>query len=116
MNSAKVTLNLPSKVCPTDEYSDVWAPTDPEMQEAVASRLEPELLSTASPIFSLNALNGLVDPSDEEANDVVRRINARKLVDPLYRGACSLEKEPEWGYVADLRRGHLGLVYVGSES
>lgn len=94
---------------------DVWAPTDPEMHAAVGSRLDPALLSSAAPIFSKEELEELVDPSDEDAIDVVRRINARKVTDPLFRGASTLELEAAAGYVACIQRGNLGLVYVGSE-
>lgn len=85
------------------------------MHAAVGSRLDPALLSSAAPIFSKEELEELVDPSDEDAIDVVRRINARKVTDPLFRGASTLELEAAAGYVACIQRGNLGLVYVGSE-
>ncbi|KAF5320184.1 hypothetical protein D9611_010302 [Ephemerocybe angulata] len=94
---------------------DVWAPTDPEMHASVASRLGPELLSPAAPIFSREELSELIDPADEEAMDVVRRINARKVTDPIFRGTHTLEVEPERGWIACLERGQLGLVWVGEE-
>ncbi|KAJ2923819.1 hypothetical protein H1R20_g13276, partial [Candolleomyces eurysporus] len=92
---------------------DIWAPTDPEMHAAVASRLGPELLSPSAPIYSDEELKQFVDPEDEDATNVLRRINARKVVDPLFRGTPILESEPENGYVSFLQRGKLGLVYIG---
>ncbi|TEB26484.1 FAD/NAD(P)-binding domain-containing protein [Coprinellus micaceus] len=98
-----------------DFCQDVWAPTDPEMHAAVAARLGPELLSPSAPIYSKEELDRLVDPLDEDALDVVRRINARKVTDRLFRGTYTLEAEAEGGYVTCLQRGRLGLMYIGDD-
>ena len=58
-------------------FSDVWAPTDPEMHASVASRLGPELLSPSAPIFSDEELKQLVDPEDEEEESRLREIIPR---------------------------------------
>jgi hypothetical protein len=85
------------------------------MHAAVAARLGPELLSPSAPIYSKEELDRLVDPSDEDALDVVRRINARKVTDRLFRGTYTLEAEAEGGYVTCLQRGRLGLIYIGDD-
>lgn len=85
------------------------------MHAAVAARLGSELLSPSAPIYSKEQLEKLVDASDEDALDVVRRVNARKVTDPLFRGTHTLEVEAEGGYVTCLQRGRLGLIYVGDD-
>ncbi|KAH6904965.1 hypothetical protein BKA70DRAFT_1226171 [Coprinopsis sp. MPI-PUGE-AT-0042] len=95
-----------------DFCKDIWAPVDPEMTAEVASRFGSELLSPAAPIFRPEDLEKLIDPSDEDALDVVKRANARKLVEPMFRGASSLETEPVRGFITCLERGKLGLVYL----
>ena len=112
MPNSGFTRSVALLICQTVS-SDIWAPTDPEMHAAVASRLGPELLSPSAPIFSDEELKQFVDPEDEDATNVLRRINARKVVDPLFRGTPILESEPENGYVSFLQRGKLGLVYIG---
>jgi flavine halogenase len=103
VNAEILSLSLPL---------DIWAPVDPEMTAEVASRFGSELLSPAAPIFRPEDLEKLIDPSDEDALDVVKRANARKLVEPMFRGASSLETEPVRGFITCLERGKLGLVYL----
>lgn len=89
---------------------DIFAPTDPDMHTAVGARLAPELLSPNAPILSEKEIAQVVDSNDEEATMVVHRVNARKAVDTLCRGADDLEVDNVNGYIANLQRGSLGLI------
>jgi hypothetical protein len=84
------------------------------MHERVASRYGSELLSPAAPIFKPEDLDQIVDPNDEDAVDVFKRANARKIVDPMFKGISSLESEPVKGFITCLQRGSLGLIYIAS--
>lgn len=89
---------------------DIFAPTDPDMHTAVGARLAPELLSPNAPILSEKEIAEVVDCNDEEATLVVHRVNARKAVDNLCRGADDLEVDNVNGYIANLEHGSLGLI------
>ncbi|TFK18107.1 FAD/NAD(P)-binding domain-containing protein [Coprinopsis marcescibilis] len=96
-----------------DFCKDVFAATDNDMVESVASRFSPELLSIAAPIFSADQLKRLVDPSDKDAVTVINRVNAVKALGPLYvTGPSSIENEPVNGYIACIEQGQLGLIKI----
>ncbi|KAH7922202.1 FAD/NAD(P)-binding domain-containing protein [Leucogyrophana mollusca] len=88
----------------------LFAPTDPEMYEAVGARLNPELLSSAGPILSEADVDLLVGDADEEAKHVLHEVNARKPIHTMYQPVDNFEAEAHVGFKAVLERGRLGLV------
>ncbi|KAF9445368.1 FAD/NAD(P)-binding domain-containing protein [Macrolepiota fuliginosa MF-IS2] len=90
---------------------DVFAPTDPEMIEAVGARLRPELLAPNAPIMSDEDIKKEAQ-GDEEIETVLHRVNARKPVNQLYQGPSNLQADDVNGLVARLVHGQLGLVRV----
>ncbi|TFK44724.1 hypothetical protein BDQ12DRAFT_673465 [Crucibulum laeve] len=95
-----------------DFCKDVFAPTDPELHEAVGARLHPELLAPNAPILSEAEITKAVAPGDEDAKLVLNRLNARKHVNTLYKGPDNLQVDSVDGYIANLVHGALGLVKV----
>ncbi|TFK18106.1 hypothetical protein FA15DRAFT_698203 [Coprinopsis marcescibilis] len=93
----------------------VWAPVDPEMQAEVSNRFGAELVNPAAPIFKPEELDAIIGSDDEDALNVIKRINARKVVDPIFRGTSSLETEVVKGFVTRLERGNLGLIQVSQQ-
>jgi len=96
-----------------DFCKDVFAPTDPEMIQAVGARLRPEVLAPNAPILSEEEIAEEAQ-DDEEAKVVLNRLNARKPVNQLYAGPDNLQAGDVNGYVAHLQHGELGLVRVES--
>ncbi|KAF7784177.1 hypothetical protein Agabi119p4_342 [Agaricus bisporus var. burnettii] len=96
-----------------DFCKDIFAPTDPEMIEAVGARLRPELLAANSPILTNEEIN-IESQGDDEARIVLHRLNARKPVNQMYQGPDNLQVGDVGGYVAHIQVGALGLVEVAS--
>ena len=92
-----------------DFCKNVFAPTDPEMHEAVGARL-PELTSAAGPIMSGKDIERVLDPEDEDAKHVLSEINARKPIHAMYSGPAHLAMEGVNGLVGRMERGSLGLI------
>jgi len=92
-----------------DFCKDVFAPTDPEMIEAVGARLRPELLAANAPIMSNEQIQDEAQ-GDEEIEIVLHRVNARKPVNQLYQGPANLQAGDVGGFIAHLQHGELGLV------
>ncbi|KAF9451401.1 FAD/NAD(P)-binding domain-containing protein [Macrolepiota fuliginosa MF-IS2] len=92
-----------------DFCKDVFAPTDPEMIEAVGARLRPELLAPNAPIMSNEQIQDEAQ-GDEEIEIVLHRVNARKPVNQLYQGPANLQAGDVGGFIAHLQHGELGLV------
>lgn len=93
--------------------TDVFAPTDPEMIQAVGARLRPEVLAPNAPILTEEQIEE-ESQNDEEAKLVLHRLNARKPVNQLYAGPDNLQVGDVDGFVAHLQQGALGLVRVES--
>lgn len=111
---AKVSINVLSGDSATDGHlPDVFAPTDPEMFQAVGARLRPELLAGNTPILTDEQIDREAR-EDEDAKIVLRRVNARKPVNQMYQGPDNLRVGDVGGYVAHLQYGALGLVKVAS--
>lgn len=89
---------------------DIFAPTDPDMHEAVGARIQPELMLPNQPILTDEEISRAVDPDDEDAKLVLHRVNARKPVNEMYKGMSNLRVEGVNGFVAHLERGRLGLI------
>jgi flavine halogenase len=90
--------------------SDIFAPTDPEMYEAVVARIRPDVISPSRPILTNEEVSQAVDPSDEAATLVLRRVNARKAIVEMHKGPLNLQAESVNGLVAHLELGYLGLT------
>ncbi|KAH7904414.1 putative halogenase [Hygrophoropsis aurantiaca] len=91
----------------------LFAPTDPEMYQAVGTRLDPNLLSPAGPLMTEAEVDRLVDNTDEEAKFVLYEINARKPIHRMYNPTDDFETEVHFGFKAVLQCGRLGLVAAG---
>jgi len=89
--------------------ADIFAPTDPEMIEAIGAHIRPELLSPSAPILTEEEICKEAS-SDEEKKLVLRRLNARKPVNRMYQDPDNLCAEDVNGYIANLKRDQLGLV------
>ncbi|KAH7886566.1 putative halogenase [Phlebopus sp. FC_14] len=94
----------------------IFAPTDPAMHASVASRLDPNLVSPACPVITEDQINQLVAEDDEEAKLVLCEINARKPIHAMYTPTQHFQLESHFGHAAVLKRGHLGLYAVPSDS
>jgi len=99
-------------------FSDIFAPADTAIVKSVAERLgatRPELLSLTTPVFRPEQLSQAIDPDDTEASAVLNRINTSKALAPMWMGGPALfEVEPVKGFVAQLKRGELGLMPIGA--
>ncbi|KAF7327989.1 hypothetical protein MKEN_00379500 [Mycena kentingensis (nom. inval.)] len=87
----------------------IFVPTDPEMQQAVNTRLGMSLLAPTTPIFSQAQIAELAK-DDEEARWVMQQANATKAVSDFYSGPERLLGEVIDGYVGCMTVGKLGLV------
>jgi len=90
--------------------SGIFLPTNPEMQSAVAQRIDPALLSPHNPLMMPKDIVAALGTEDKESIDVVKRINARKPIHAMYNIAHQFGHEAFAGYVASCGRGKLGLV------
>jgi hypothetical protein len=83
-------------------------PTTPEMHAAVAARIDATLLAKDGPIMGTKAVAALAG-ADEEAKQVLWRVNARKAVEGIYDWKSNFEEENLGGFSVMLERGRLGL-------
>ncbi|KAJ7605841.1 putative halogenase [Mycena polygramma] len=83
-------------------------PTTPEMHTAVAARLDASLLARDGPIMGTKAVAALAG-ADEEAKQVLWRVNARKAVEGIYDWETNFKGEDLGGFTVVLERGQLGL-------
>jgi hypothetical protein len=94
-----------------DFCSHALGPTTPEMHAAVAARLDPTLLAHDGPLLGTEAVEALVG-ADEEAREVLWRVNARKAVEGIYDWEQNFRGENLGGWAVVLGRGVLGLKKV----
>ncbi|KAJ7796256.1 putative halogenase [Mycena olivaceomarginata] len=87
-------------------------PTTPKMHAAVADRVDPALLAHDGPIMDTKAAAALAG-KDEEAKQVLWRVNARKAVNGIYDWEDNFQRENLEGFVVVLEHGRLGLRRVG---
>jgi hypothetical protein len=83
-------------------------PTTPEMHAAVAARIDASLLARDGPIMDTKAVAALAG-ADEEAKQVLWRVNARKAVEGIYDWEADFKRENSGGFSVMLQRGRLGL-------
>lgn len=93
-----------------DFCKNVFAPTDPEMHEAVGARLQPELISPTGRVMTETDIEKVLDPEDEDAKHVLGEINARKPIHAMYSGPAHLAMEGVNGLIGRMERGSLGLI------
>ncbi|KAJ7745978.1 putative halogenase [Mycena olivaceomarginata] len=91
-----------------DFCSGALAPTTPEMHERVGKRLDPSLMAGNGPLLPPHALSEATR-DDEEAKDVLDRINSRKAINGMYNWAENFEGDNLNGFSVVLKRGSLGL-------
>ncbi|KAJ6604011.1 putative halogenase [Mycena sp. CBHHK59/15] len=92
-------------------------PTTPEMHAEVAKRLDAALMAPDGPILDPKSAAAIAG-ADEEAKQVLWRINSRKAVEGIYDWEQNFRGENLGGFAVVLERGALGLhrVPVCSES
>ncbi|KAJ7127261.1 putative halogenase [Mycena crocata] len=90
-------------------------PTTPEMHAAVATRVDASLLAHDGPIMDTTAVAALAG-MDEEAKQVLWRVNARKAVNGIYDWETNFQDENLGGFAVVLERGMLGLRRVVVEA
>ncbi|KAF5310508.1 hypothetical protein D9758_018781 [Tetrapyrgos nigripes] len=93
-----------------DFVKNVFAPTDPEMHEAVGARLDPSLFSAEAPLMTAEDIAKVVDKNDEDAKAVLSEVNARKPIHAMYAGPAHLALEGVDGLVGKMELGSLGLA------
>ncbi|KAF7324077.1 hypothetical protein MKEN_00630100 [Mycena kentingensis (nom. inval.)] len=81
--------------------------TDPEMHADVAQRVDPALLEHEGPLMSVQALKEIAG-DDEEAEVVLRRVQARKALEALH-WQPNFRGESFDGLSIRMERGKLGL-------
>ncbi|KAJ7479299.1 putative halogenase [Mycena latifolia] len=86
-------------------------PTTPEMHAAVAARVDGALLANDGPLLAPAAVAALAG-ADEEARQVLCRVNARKTVNGMYDWEENFKEEQLNGLTVVLERGKLGLRQV----
>lgn len=86
-------------------------PTTPEMHASVSARVDPALLAHDGPIMDTQAVADFAR-EDEEAKQVLWRVNARKAVEGIYDWERNFEGEDLAGFSVVLERGVLGLRRV----
>ncbi|KAK7464329.1 Flavin-dependent halogenase armH4 [Stygiomarasmius scandens] len=91
-----------------DFVKNVFAPTDPEMHEAVGARLDSSLFSADAPLMTSEDIDKLVG-KDEDAKAVLGEINARKPIHAMYAGPAHLAMENVNGLIGNMVTGSLGL-------
>ncbi|KAK0205472.1 hypothetical protein DFS33DRAFT_1383378 [Desarmillaria ectypa] len=94
-----------------DFCKDIFAPTDPQMHEAVGARLGPELCSSSVPIMTDGEIEALAQ-DDNETKLVLKEINARKTVHAMYGGPIHVAAESVNNLVLNLEVGNFGLKNV----
>ncbi|KAF7362877.1 hypothetical protein MVEN_00637500 [Mycena venus] len=92
----------------TDFCEHALGLTDPEMHEAVASRIDPQLMAEDGPILGPKDVAAIAG-GDEETEAVLRRINSRKAVESLVDWQPNFRGESFNGLSIFLERGNLGL-------
>ncbi|KAF8172988.1 hypothetical protein K438DRAFT_1772419 [Mycena galopus ATCC 62051] len=91
-----------------DFCEHAMAPTSPEMHAAVAARLDVSLLAPEGPMIGTGEVVALVG-NDEEAKQVLWRVNARKAVAEMLDWEGDFESETSSGFSVVLERTRLGL-------
>ncbi|KAJ7729315.1 putative halogenase [Mycena metata] len=88
-------------------------PTTPEMASAVAERVDASLIAPDGAIKSTAEVAEIAG-SDEEAKQVLLRVNARKAVEGIYDWEGNFQSEVLNGFSVQLETGKLGLRRVGA--
>jgi hypothetical protein len=86
-------------------------PTTPEMHESVSKRVDARFMMHDGPILTTKALVALVG-DDEEAQQVVSRVNSRKAISTIWNWEENFKGEKFNGFSATLKQGCLGLQRV----
>lgn len=63
-----------------DFVKGVFAPTDPEMYEAVGARLDEKLLAADAPVMTPEQISQILSPGDDEAKFVLSESEWRKII------------------------------------
>lgn len=92
-----------------DFCKNLFAPTDPSMHGSVCARVDEQLFSLKGPILTPEAVDAIFG-KDEDAIHVIKEVNARKAIHPMYMPVSDFEHEVISGLKARCLRGSLGLV------
>ncbi|KAJ7238669.1 putative halogenase [Mycena rebaudengoi] len=91
-----------------DFCENALGPTTPEMHAAVAKRIDSKLMAANGPIVDPKVVAAITG-EDEEARQVLLRINSRKAVEGIYDWEQNFRSENLGGFSVILERGILGL-------
>ncbi|KAJ7279073.1 hypothetical protein C8J57DRAFT_1502903 [Mycena rebaudengoi] len=94
-----------------DFVTHIFNPTDPEMQEAVGTRLGMDLLAPGAPILTEEQIDRMT-AGDEDAKFVLNQSNATKTISDFYTGPDRLLGEVVNGFIGCTKVGCLGLIRV----
>lgn len=96
-----------------DFCGGVFEPVDAELRETVMARMDDKLLASDAPAMTAHEIEQAVGPTDLEARQVLKELNARKALGSDGRGFGSIgswSDEIAGGFVVRTERGRLGLV------
>ncbi|KAF7331154.1 FAD/NAD(P)-binding domain-containing protein [Mycena sanguinolenta] len=94
-----------------DFVTNVFVPTDSEMQERVGTRLGIDVLAPEAPLLTKDQIDELAK-GDEDTENVLKQANAIKTVSDFYSGPERLLGEVVNGLTGRTKVGSLGLIRV----
>ncbi|KAJ7822437.1 hypothetical protein B0H13DRAFT_2447779 [Mycena leptocephala] len=98
-----------------DFVTHIFVPTDPEMQEAVGTRIGMEVLAPGAPILTKDQISTL-SAGDQDTEFVLNQANAAKSISDFYTGPERLLGEVVDGWMGCTKVGCLGLIRVSEKS
>ncbi|KAJ7157844.1 hypothetical protein C8R43DRAFT_1124994 [Mycena crocata] len=113
--SSNQIYDLPNRRAPQDFVTHIFVPTDPEMQQAVGTRLGIDLLAPGAPILTEDQITSMA-AGDEDATHVLNQANATKSISDFYTGPDRLLGEVVNGFIGCTKVGCLGLIRVAQAS
>ncbi|KAJ6615415.1 hypothetical protein B0H10DRAFT_2220437 [Mycena sp. CBHHK59/15] len=96
-----------------DFVTHIFVPTDPEMQQAVGTRLGINVLAPGAPILTNEDIASMA-AGDKDTENVLNQANATKAISDFYSGPDRLLGEVVNGFVGCTKVGNIGLIRVSS--
>ncbi|KAJ7780262.1 hypothetical protein DFH07DRAFT_468316 [Mycena maculata] len=92
-----------------DFVTHIFVPTDPELQQAVGTRLGVDLLAPGAPILTKEQITSMA-AGDKDTELVLNQANATKAISDFYTGPERLLGEVVNGFIGRTKVGCLGLI------